>query len=169
MMEDIRKDPHITCLYGQAVSGKNHPVIAFRGILDEVMALGWLIASTNPGDGVVDVCAREIALRCQEILSAEYAGRSPKQRSYPLAERPREMSHNPMEFFGVPHFFGCELTEQGLCQLNLLRTRVRAAERAAVVAFQEKQPEYVGLLNQMSSYVYCCMCILQKRSLEEAR
>ena len=97
----------------------------------------------------------------------EYSGTPLDKSPYPLIEKPHAMSHDPMTYFGVPHFFGARLADEPLCWLNLLRTKVRQAERQAVAAFGEKRADLVEELNLLSSYVYCCMC--RYRAETEAR
>lgn len=166
-MESTRKQQHTTCLVGGERVAKDHSIIVFRGGLDELSALAQLIAIKYPDGSVPAVCAREVARRCDGIFAAEYSGTPLDKSPYPLIEKPHAMSHDPMTYFGVPHFFGARLADEPLCWLNLLRTKVRQVERQAVAAFGEKRADLVEELNLLSSYVYCCMC--RYRAETEAR
>jgi ethanolamine utilization cobalamin adenosyltransferase len=166
-MEPTREQQHTTCLIGAERAPKDHPVIAFRGGMDELSALAQLVAVKHPEGSTPAVCAGAVAQRCNDIFAAEYSGTPLDRSPYPLIEKPHAMSHDPMTYFGVSHFFGVQLADEPLCWLNLLRTKVRQVERLAVAAFGEERADLVEELNLMSSYVYCCMC--RYRGETEAR
>ncbi|MBE5781264.1 MAG: hypothetical protein E7328_05520 [Clostridiales bacterium] len=162
-MDNRRTAPHMTALNGGKRVEKNHSIIAFRGELDELRALSRVIRSEYMEDGIVDVCAKVVIDRCNALFTCEYTGQRVSLVPYALIDAPNRMSHDPEKYFGVSHFFNEDITEPALCKLDLLRTVVRRAERAAAAAFGYAREDIVGELNTLSSYVYCCMCLYRKR------
>ncbi len=155
------KPENYTHLRGNILVPKTHPVIAFRGAMDTLQAellLAQLAASR--GDfrekiGQVLTFARNIIRWdvMQEPVSQEpVCGLSMDQL--------RQHSHRPQDFYGQPHFMPEYTDGLAILQLNRARTAARAAELAAVRAFEDRE-DLVQAMNRMSSLIYILMIQLK--------
>jgi ethanolamine utilization cobalamin adenosyltransferase len=160
------KDEHMTALAGNVLVPKDHPVIRLRGQLDGLEAQLILAQVTfqrlKLAKGVADLA--DVLSYVQLILRAEVLG-------VRLEERPvigmtqaeiREMSHNPLPVFGIPHFMTNVDDGEAVATLNLLRTKVREVELAAYDAFKRegrppRREDLIRALNRLSSVFYIMM------------
>ena len=162
------KPEKMTCLYGNQLTGKDNPVIAFRGKLDKLCAMileAQLLGEEKQNRAFVDDL-QEILDFTRSLLSAEYQctplgdfrllGLSPEDL--------RERSHHPEKYFGCGHLL-MHHSMGALClRLNLLRTVVRETELAAVAALRDSndlgepvkncRKDMVKALNRLSSLLY---------------
>lgn len=159
----VEKKQHMTCLRGTEMVSKSDPWIAFRGKIDTAMAeaaYGAALAEAEGKlllrDGLNDI------VRClMEVMGAEVCLREPVMPT--VAGRDLEtlhdMSHDPIKYFGSWHFVPEPHEGAALSWTNVLRTRVREAERDLIVACENDINE--GLcyaLNRISSAVFVLMC-----------
>jgi ethanolamine utilization cobalamin adenosyltransferase len=69
------------------------------------------------------------------------------------------MSHDPGKYFACGHFLPEPDKGLALSYLNVVRTRIRDAERALVSATREGESEsIIQAMNRLSSAAYVMMC-----------
>ncbi|MEG1893008.1 MAG: hypothetical protein RR232_00685 [Clostridia bacterium] len=160
----MAKAQHMTSLHGDELVRKDHPQIVFRGVLDGVtadVAYGAALAMADGNERVMrelnDIGA---CLMC--VMSGHVTGKPftlPSIDGCDL-DQLHDMSHNPQKYFGCYHFI--PKPEQGLALawLNVIRTRVRDAERALVACYPDSCPDesLCHVLNRISSAVFVMMC-----------
>ncbi len=159
----MAKAQHMTNLHGSVMVRKDHPQIVFRGILDGVMAdvgFGAALAIKDGNTGLQQKL-EQINLCLMQVMSAHVRGMEPELPNVGGRdmETLHEMSHNPEKYFGCFHFI--PKPEQGLALawLNVIRTRVRDAERALVACGGENPDEALcRAVNRISSAVFVMMC-----------
>ena len=132
------KPEELTHLYGNQLTGKDNPVIAFRGKLDKLCAMileAQLLGEEKGNRGFVNDL-QEILDFTRSLFSAEY-------KSIPLedfqllgmsSKELRERSHNPEKYYGRKHLLMHHSMGHLCVRLDLLRTIAREAELAAVAA-----------------------------------
>jgi ethanolamine utilization cobalamin adenosyltransferase len=164
----MKKTSRETCLYPagkdapEAVVGKDHPEIEFRGRMDTLDAVIILAAAVARKEGARALAKDLIELQrfARGVTSAHASGRSLEPeallgRSYGEIHR---LSHRPPG--GHPDLG--EGTSELLAYVNLVRTQVRSAERAAVRALADRD-DIVDALNVLSSAVHVLLCSLHAR------
>ncbi|MDR0447588.1 MAG: hypothetical protein LBH07_02860 [Treponema sp.] len=135
------KPEELTHLYGNLLTKKDNPVIAFRGKLDKLCAMileAQLLGQERENRAFVNDM-QEVLEFVRSLLPAEY-------KCTPLKEfrllgfssgELRKRSHNPEKYFGRKHLL-MHYSMGALClRLNLLRTQVREAELAAVTTLRD--------------------------------
>jgi ethanolamine utilization cobalamin adenosyltransferase len=149
-----------THLRGSQLTGKDNPVIRFRGKLDTLAALimeAQLLGEERKNQAFVNDL-REILEFVRGILSAEY-------RESPLGEfrllnlssgELRERSHHPERYFGRKHLLIDHTMGALSVRLNLLRSAVRETELAAAAALGDRE-DIAEALNRLSSLFYILM------------
>jgi ethanolamine utilization cobalamin adenosyltransferase len=135
------KPEELTHLYGNQLTEKDNPIIAFRGKLDKLCALILEAQSLGEEKG-----SRAFINDMQEVLDFVRSLLPAEYKCGPLGDFTilgysskdlRERSHNPEKFFGRKHLL-MHYSMGALClRLNLLRTVVREAELAAVATLRE--------------------------------
>jgi ethanolamine utilization cobalamin adenosyltransferase len=166
--ESDSKPEGLTHLYGNQLTEKDNPIIAFRGKLDKLCAMileAQLLGEEKENRAFVDDL-QEILEFTRSLLPAEY-------KCIPLGEfsilglsskELREQSHHPEKYFGHEHLL-MHRSMGALClRLNLLRTVTREVELAAVTTLRNlpKPPDptrrcredIVEALNRLSSLFY---------------
>ena len=143
---------------------KDHPRIAFRGALDELLAQTICCQLTLQREAESGVERRLAGFPqiIRQMMSAEYTG-EPFEIELFFAlewEELHEMSHHPKKYFGMDHPIITADLGESVCALNLLRTKARQCERLAVSAFDAKREDIVHALNRMSSALYVFLCEL---------
>jgi len=151
------KPETMTHLYGNQLTEKDHPVIVFRGKLDNLCAMimeAQLLGAEKENIEFINDM-QEILEFVRSLLPAEYKG-------VPLGDfrllglsssEIRERSYYPEKYFGRKHLL-MHHSMGALClRLNLLRTTVRETELAAVKALRDRK-DIVQALNRLSSLFY---------------
>lgn len=155
------KPEELTHLYGNQLTEKDNPVIAFRGKLDKLCAviMEAQVLGEEKGNLAFVNDMQEILEFVRSLLPAEYK-RSPLGEFSLLgwsSKTIREKSHNPEKHFGRKHLL-VHYSMGALCiRLNFLRTLAREAELAAVAAFRDTRKDLVEALNRLSSLFYVLM------------
>jgi propanediol utilization protein/ethanolamine utilization cobalamin adenosyltransferase len=170
------KPEYMTHLNGKKLVTKSDPVIRLRGELDSfisqlVETQLWFI-----GRGYTGMAGKleEVVVFCRSLMQAEVLE---KDFEFPLMfgfnkEQLREVSHNPMKYFGVKHSFVSSKHGMSVAKLHVLRAKSREVELAAVNAFATAEgkcsrEDIVSALNRLSSILYILIC-LEKARVKEA-
>jgi len=154
-----------THLYGNQLTGKDNPVIIFRGKLDTLCAMiieAQLLGEEQGNTAFVDDL-QQILEFVRLLLKAEYNG-SPvgdfRLLGMTSAEM-RESSHHPEKYFGRRHLLMHHSMGALSISANTLRTAVREVEIAAIEAFRDtdepskcRREDIVEALNRLSSLFY---------------
>ena len=167
------KPEHMTHLRGNVLVFKDHPRIAFRGMIDTLEAetmLVQLAAEGYPGlvaelEEVLSFVRRFI--RCDvldepvgEIRLCGYT-----------AEELRQVSHYPDKYLGQPHFLPSHSDGRALLAVNKLRTLARRTELAAYAAFRDgagklTREDIILGLNRLSSLLWIMVIKLKAGQYE---
>lgn len=169
------KPEHMTHLKGNVLVFKDHPRIAFRGMIDalegEIM-LAQQAAIDTPklvaelGEAL-DLVRRLI--RC-DVLD-EPVGEL-KLCGYDAGQL-REYSHYPDKYLGQPHFLPAYTDGPALLAVNKVRTLVRQTELSAYAAFKDvdgnvTRGDVILALNRLSSLMWIMMIKLKAGQYEHA-
>lgn len=169
------KPEHMTHLKGNVLVFKDHPRIAFRGMIDalegEIM-LAQQAAIDTPklkaelGEAL-DLVRRLI--RC-DVLD-EPVGEL-KLCGYDAGQL-REYSHYPDKYLGQPHFLPAYTDGPALLAVNKVRTLVRQTELSAYAAFKDvdgnvTRGDIILALNRLSSLMWIMMIKLKAGQYEHA-
>ena len=161
------KPEHMTHLRGKELILKTHPVIAWRGQLDQfdcdlVEAQTLLVKA---GETKLAAQLEEVALLAQKIMTAEVREQSIEFGTLLgwTAEQIRDMSHHPDKYFGIPHTTMSYQDGWIVARLNSLRSKIREVELYANRAFTAEdgtcsRPDIILLLNRLSSLFYVLIC-----------
>ncbi|MDR0554952.1 MAG: hypothetical protein LBG76_09180 [Treponema sp.] len=159
------KPERLTCLYGNRLVEKDHPVIIFRGKLDTLtaMILEAQLLGEERGNGSYVNDLQEILEFVRRLLPAEYKG-TPLGEFNLLGFSPgelREQSCHPERYFGREHLLMDRAMGALSLRLNLLRAIVRETELAAAAALRfssgsaaSRWEAIVEALNRLSSLFY---------------
>ena len=170
------KPEYMTHLNGKTLVLKSDPVIRLRGELDSFISQLvetelWFI-----GRGYTGMAEKlnEVVVFCRSLMQAEVLG---KEFEFPTMlgfdkDQLREVSHNPMKYFGVKHSFVSKKHGMSVAKLHVLRSKSREVELAAVAAFVSdegicRREDIVSALNRLSSILYILVC-LEKARVKEA-
>lgn len=170
------KPEYMTHLSGKELVTKSNPVIRLRGELDSfisqlVETQLWFI-----GRGYTGMAEKleEVVVFCRSLMQAEVLE---KKFEFPIMfgfdkEQLREVSHNPLKYFGVKHSFVSKKHGMSVAKLHVLRAKSREVELAAVNAFVTvdgkcSREDIVAALNRLSSIMYILVC-LEKARVKEA-
>jgi ethanolamine utilization cobalamin adenosyltransferase len=110
-------------------------------------------------------CLAEVLNYARAVMRAEVIGEKlPPMKLFGMDEGEiRDRSHNPMKYFGLPHFMPVKVDDgEAVLALNTLRTMAREVEIAAYEAFKTKsgapdREDIVTGLNRLSSALYILM------------
>ncbi len=170
------KPEYMTHLNGKKLVLKSDPVIRLRGELDSfisqlVETQLWFISKGYTG---MAEKLEEVVVFCRSLMQAEVLE---KEFAFPLVfgfdkEQLREVSHNPMKYFGVKHSFVSRKHGMSVAKLHVLRAKSREVELTAVNAFATadgkcSREDIVSALNRLSSVLYILVC-LEKARVKEA-
>ena len=161
------KPEEMTHLYGNQLTKKDNPVIAFRGKLDKLCAMileAQVLGAKKENRAFVNDM-QEILEFVRSLLPAEYKDISLGDfRILGLSSRElRERSHHPEKYFGRGHLLMHYSMGELCLRLNLLRTITRETELAAVAALYGsdtadsskcRHKDIVEALNRLSSLFY---------------
>ena len=167
------KPEHMTHLKGNILVPKDHPRIAFRGMIDTLEAetmLVQLAAADYPKlvaelEEVLTFVRRFI--RC-DVLD-EPVGEV-RLCGY-TAEELRQVSHYPEKYLGQPHFLPSHSDGRALLAVNKLRTLTRRTELAAYAAFRDgagrvEREDIILGLNRLSSLLWIMVIKLKAGQYE---
>jgi len=154
----MKKTSRETCLHTSVMVEKDHPAIDFRGCMDTLDAM-FILAAVMAGKENQETLSRdiwELQAFARRIMRAHAAIR-PMEPVDLMGMSPSDIharSHNPP---GGHLHMGKDTTEL-MAYVNLVRTEVRTAERAAVRAFPDGRDDIIDALNILSSAVYVLLC-----------
>jgi propanediol utilization protein/ethanolamine utilization cobalamin adenosyltransferase len=166
------KPEYMTHLNGKKLVVKSDPVIRLRGQLDSFISLLvetelWFLEKGCTG---IAEKLHEVVVFCRGLMQAEVLG---KEFDFPLIfgfnkEQLREISHDPMKYFGVKHSFVSKKHGMSVAKLHILRSKSREVELAAVDAFVTEngkcsREDIVSALNRLSSIMYILVCLEKAR------
>lgn len=164
----------MTHLRGRQLTLKTHPVIAWRGQLDQfgcdlVETQTLLLKAGEPG---LAAQLEEVALRARQLMAAEVR-EQPVEFGTLLgwqADEIRDMSHHPDKYFGLTHTAMSYQDGWIAARLNSLRSKIREVELYANRAFTGpdgscSRPDIILLLNRLSSLFY--VLVLLRRSQQQ--
>lgn len=160
------KPESMTHLYGNVLVPKNHPRIILRGKLDSLEA--WLINVQRIAE---EEGFPKIVEELEELLAYVRVMLGSEVRKVPMkevkllnlnSEELRHVSHNVKAELGIDHPVPNYRMGRLCIALNGLRTQVREAEIAAVIAFCDgnncSRPDIIEGINRLSSCVYIIFC-----------
>lgn len=164
------KPEHMTHLRGNILVFKDHPRIAFRGMIDLLEAEITLAQQAAEGEGfhgltgeleeVLSFVRRYIRfdVLAEPVGEITLCGYTPDQL--------REYSHYPEKHLGQPHFLVRYTDGPALLAVNRLRAVVRQTELAAYAAFKDADGnvtrwDMILGLNRLSSLMWIMMIKLK--------
>lgn len=167
------KPEHMTHLKGNILVPKDHPRIAFRGMIDALEAeilLTQRAAADYPK--LVSELAEVLSfvrnfIRC-DVLDEPL--KDIKLCGYDAGQL-REYSHYPDKHLGQPHFLPAHTDPPALLAVNKLRTLVRQTELSAYAAFKDAdgavtRGDIILGLNRLSSLMWIMMIKLKGEQYE---
>ena len=169
------KPEHMTHLKGNVLVFKDHPRIAFRGMIDALegeILLAQQASRAHPA--LVKELEEALALvrrliRC-DVLD-EPVGEL-RLCGYDAGQL-REYSHYPDKHLGQPHFLPAYTDGPALLAVNKVRTLVRQTELSAYAAFKDVEGnvtrgDIILALNRLSSLLWIMMIKLKAGHYEQA-
>lgn len=169
------KPEHMTHLKGNILVRKDHPRIAFRGMVDALegeLMLAQQASREYPAlvkelGEALDLVRRLI--RC-DVLD-EPVGEL-RLCGYDAGQL-REYSHYPDKYLGQPHFLPAYTDGPALLAVNKVRTLVRQTELSAYAAFKDVEGnvtrgDIILALNRLSSLMWIMMIKLKAGQYERA-
>lgn len=169
------KPEHMTHLKGNILVRKDHPRIAFRGMIDALegeLMLAQQASHEYPAlvkelGEALDLVRRLI--RC-DVLD-EPVGEL-RLCGYDAGQL-REYSHYPDKYLGQPHFLPAYTDGPALLAVNKVRTLVRQTELSAYAAFKDVEGnvtrgDIILALNRLSSLMWIIMIKLKAGQYEHA-
>lgn len=169
------KPEHMTHLKGNILVRKDHPCIAFRGMIDALEGELMLAQqASHEYPALVKELEEALALvrrliRC-DVLD-EPVGEL-RLCGYDAGQL-REYSHYPDKYLGQPHFLPAYTDGPALLAVNKVRTLVRQTELSAYAAFKDVEGnvtrgDIILALNRLSSLMWIMMIKLKAGQYEHA-
>lgn len=169
------KPEHMTHLKGNILVRKDHPRIAFRGMIDALEGEIMLAQQASQAyPALVKELEEALALvrrliRC-DVLD-EPVGEL-RLCGYDAGQL-REYSHYPDKYLGQPHFLPAYTDGPALLAVNKVRTLVRQTELSAYAAFKDVEGnvtrgDIILALNRLSSLMWIIMIKLKAGQYEHA-
>lgn len=169
------KPEHMTHLKGNILVRKDHPRIAFRGMIDALEGELMLAQqASHEYPALVKELEEALALvrrliRC-DVLD-EPVGEL-RLCGYDAGQL-REYSHYPDKYLGQPHFLPAYTDGPALLAVNKVRTLVRQTELSAYAAFKDVEGnvtrgDIILALNRLSSLMWIMMIKLKAGQYEHA-
>lgn len=169
------KPEHMTHLKGNILVVKDHPRIAFRGMIDALEGEIMLAQqASHEYPALVKELEETLALvrrliRCdvldEPVGELHLCGYDAGQL--------REYSHYPDKYLGQPHFLPAYTDGPALLAVNKVRTLVRQTELSAYAAFKDVEGnvtrgDIILALNRLSSLMWIIMIKLKAGQYEHA-
>ena len=169
------KPEHMTHLKGNILVRKDHPRIAFRGMID-ALAGEIMLAQQASRDYPALVKELEEALALVRRLIRCDVLDEPVGELHLCgydAGQLREYSHYPDKHLGQPHFLPAYTDGPALLAVNKVRTLVRQTELSAYAAFKDVEGnvtrgDIILALNRLSSLMWIMMIKLKAGQYEHA-
>ena len=162
------KPEHMTHLKGNILVPKDHPRIAFRGMIDALEAETLLTQRAAADYPKLVAELEEVLSFVRNFIRCDVLDEPLKELNlcgYNAAQL-REYSHYPDKHLGQPHFLPSHTDSPALLAVNRLRTLVRQTELSAYAAFQDAdgavtRGDIILGLNRLSSLMWIMMCKLK--------
>lgn len=162
------KPEHMTHLKGNILVPKDHPRIAFRGMIDALEAEILLTQQAAAGYPKLVVELDEVLAFVRNFIRCDVLDEPLGQISlcgYDAGQL-REYSHYPDKYLGQPHFLPAHTDSSALLAVNRLRTLVRQTELSAYAAFRDgdgavTRSDIILGLNRLSSLMWILMIKLK--------
>lgn len=160
------KPEDMTHLRGNILIPKTDNRIMFRGKLDslESYILDAQITALEEGYHQLTDDLEEVLMFVRSILSCEVRDKTLEEEPLLGMSRDelRKFSHNPKEYFGVPHELPNYKRGKTVAKLHIVRTLSRECELWGVRAFESSKarPDLILALNRLSSCIYILICKL---------
>ena len=162
------KPEHMTHLKGNILVPKDHPRIAFRGMIDALEAEILLTQRAAADYPKLVAQLEEVLAFVRNFIRCDVLDEPLKDINlcgYDAAQL-REYSHYPDKHLGQPHFLPAHTDGAALLAVNRLRTLVRQTELSAYAAFQDAdgavtRGDIILGLNRLSSLMWIIMCKLK--------
>lgn len=168
------KPEDMTHLAGNVLVPKEHPRIAFRGMIDtlEAQILLCQIIARREQHGQLAAYLQELLDFVRSLIRADVLGEAVAEvRLCGMdAAALRERSHFPAKFYRQPHFMPAESDGETMLRLNMVRTVVRHTELACLRAFRDTdgavtRGDILLALNRLSSVCWILMIRLKAGEL----
>lgn len=172
------KPEHMTHLQGQKLVAKTHPVIAWRGQMDQFdcALVEAQIRLEAAGEDELVQQLEEVLRFAQKMMAAQVRGEIFEFEKICgwTADQIRDMSHYPDRYFGTPHTAMDYKDGPVVARLNSLRAKVREVELAAGRAFIDEDGnceriDIMQALNRLSSLLYVLLCRYRAGRQQEKR
>lgn len=167
-----KKPEEMTHLQGNVLVAKDHPRIAFRGMIDALEAEVLLAQEAAAGHETLIAALQEMLDFVRSLIRADVLDEPVREvRLCGLtAQELREHSHFPQKFYGQPHFMPSYTDGAAMLRLNRLRTVVRQAELACYRAYSDRdgrlgRHDLLTALNRLSSLCWILMIRLKAGQL----
>lgn len=162
------KPEHMTHLKGNILVPKDHPRIAFRGMIDALEAETLLTQRAAADYPKLVAELEEVLSFVRNFIRCDVLDEPLRELNlcdYNAAQL-REYSHYPDKHLGQPHFLPSHTDSPALLAVNRLRTLVRQTELSAYAAFQDAdgavtRGDIILGLNRLSSLMWIMMCKLK--------
>ena len=162
------KPEHMTHLRGNILVFKDHPRIAFRGMIDLLegeIALCQQVCVREELEEVLDFVRRFIRfdVLSEPVGEVRLCGMTPEEL--------RERSHYPEKYYGQGHFLIHYTDSLAILAVNKVRAVVRQTELAAYRAFRDEnggvaRGDIILGLNRLSSLLWIMMIKLKAGKYE---
>ena len=162
------KPEHMTHLKGNILVPKDHPRIAFRGMIDALEAETLLTQRAAADYPKLVAELEEVLSFVRNFIRCDVLDEPLRELNlcgYSAAQL-REYSHYPDKHLGQPHFLPSHTDSPALLAVNRLRTLVRQTELSAYAAFKDADEavtrgDIILGLNRLSSLMWIMMCKLK--------
>lgn len=163
----LNKPEHMTHLKGNILVFKDHPVIKYRGVLDNLESeiITAQIRIDNLGYKTLVSDLEEVILLVRKLIRVQITGETIDNFEIMKLDSDmiREHSHHTTKYYGISHFLPSYKQGEIPALLNRLRTITRKAELAAYDAFKDEyknseRNDIIKVLNRLSSVFWIMMC-----------
>ena len=162
------KPEHMTHLKGNVLVFKDHPRIAFRGMIDALEGEIMLAQQASRAHPALVAELEEALALVRRLIRCDVLDEPVGELrlcGYDAGQL-REYSHYPDKHLGQPHFLPAHTDPPALLAVNRLRTLVRQTELSAYAAFKDAdgavtRGDIILGLNRLSSLMWIMMIKLK--------
>lgn len=169
------KPEHMTHLKGNILVFKDHPRIAFRGMIDALEGEIMLAQQASHDYPALVKELEEALALVRRLIRCDVLDEPVGELNlcgYDAGQL-REYSHYPDKYLGQPHFLPAYTDGPALLAVNKVRTLVRQTELSAYAAFKDVEGnvtrgDIILALNRLSSLMWIMMIKLKAGQYEHA-
>ena len=169
------KPEHMTHLKGNILVRKDHPRIAFRGMIDALEGEILLAQQASKAHSALVKELEEALALVRRLIRCDVLDEPVGELhlcGYDAGQL-REYSHYPDKYLGQPHFLPAYTDGPALLAVNKVRTLVRQTELSAYAAFKDVEGnvtrgDIILALNRLSSLMWILMIKLKAGQYEHA-